>query len=157
MCWTIHCCEICPKILFDFDKFTLYAGCPGGARGIILENKGGEQDRVAADNYKSKHTWWPFRPKVFLISQMWSTLPGVFLSTRFMWRIASLRLDVCGGDDEVLNRFLLRTLSLRCRDDSQTLLGGVRRAPPDRETARFALGAAGIPLRKHSGLSNFRI
>lgn len=106
------------QILFDFDKFRLYARSEGTA----LFWKKEDWEQVAADNYKSKHSWWPFRPKVFLISQMWSTLPGVFLSP-CMWWIASLLLEVYHSDDGVLNRFLPHTLSLCCRDDSETLLG----------------------------------
>lgn len=74
VCWSIHGHEICPKILFDFDKFCAaqeqHAALFGGGEGV--------SEQLTADNYKSKHTWWPYRPKVFLISQMWSTLPGVF-------------------------------------------------------------------------------
>lgn len=155
VCWSFHRCETCPQIPFVFDKFRLYV-C--SRQHYPVKNRG-NLERVAADNYKGKHIQWPFRPKVFLISQMWSTLPGGLFS-----------LSVCGesprsfwmsltADDEVLNRFLLHTLSLRCRDDSEAPLGSGTELRADRWTMKLPSlppESQEYPWEKHSGLSNLR-
>lgn len=118
--WSTYCFEIYLNSVWHWQIPTVRMQ---QRYSITLEQEDWEQ--VAADNYKSKHTRWPFRPKVFLISQMWSTLPGVSLSlTLYVVWIAPLFQEVYHSNDGVLNRFLLHTLSLCCRDDSQAVLGG---------------------------------
>lgn len=158
VCWSIHCCEICPKN--SIWLWQIQAVCM--QRGYSVQHysgKKGDWERVAADNYKSKHTWWPFRPKVFLISQMWSTLPGVFLSPS-MWWIASLPsgcLWQWWWSVKQVSAAHFVTLLSRWFGDSPRQRYGAYSTPVDHETAKFALKAAGIPLRKQSGLSNLRI
>lgn len=158
MCWSIHCCEICPKN--SIWLWQIRAVCMRlGYSTQHYPGKKGEQQRVAADNYKSKHSWWLFRPKVFLISQMWSTLPGVFLSPP-MWRIVGLTPSEClwkwwWSVKQVSATYFVTLLSGWC-GDSPRRWHGAYRSPVDHETTKFALKAAEIPLRKHSGLSNFR-
>ena len=143
-CSWIHCCEICPKCLFDFDKLKQCVCSTRTACNIILEKRETENKWLQIIT-KSKHTRWPFRPKVFLISQMWSTLPGVSFSSCVCWN-ASFPQAVYDSEDEVLNRFLLHTLSLRCLDDSETLLGSGTELKAHRWTMKLPSSPSKLPV-----------
>lgn len=127
VCWSIHCCENHPKIPFDFDKFRLYV-CSRQHYSGKRRRRGIEWLQIIT---KSKHT------KVFLISQMWSTSPGVSLS---------LLPGVYASDGEVLNGFLPHTFATL--HHSETLLGS---GPSKRRV--LTSKAAEMPSRKQCGPS----
>lgn len=76
-----HCRGRFVQILCAFDKL-------GPAR-LPQSRRRKEIDwgQEAADNYQSKHSGRPFRPIVFLISQMWSTLAGESLTLSVSLRV----------------------------------------------------------------------